>query len=106
MSGPDLDRMERVVVEGRADITAGLARAEVVSGASLPELVQGAEAMKATMAAQQEPVPAAATAGLSAPPTVLVGGSAPTPAGAHSVGAAHAENAQRAVEVAAQIGAW
>lgn len=49
MSGPDLDRMERVVVEGRADITAGLARAEVVSGASLPELVQGAEAMKAAM---------------------------------------------------------
>ena len=64
------------------------------------DVVAASALLTTTMPAQRELVAAVAAAGLAASVKVLVGGSPTTAAWARDIGAAHAENAMRAVTVA------
>jgi trimethylamine corrinoid protein len=77
--------IERFVAQARA------VEADVVAASAL---------LTTTMLAQRDLVRAIATADLPRPPCVLIGGAPTTAAWAAEIGAAHAENALRAVAVA------
>ena len=64
------------------------------------DVVAASALLTTTMLAQRELVQAIAAAGLPRAPRVLVGGAPTTAAWATAIGAAHAENAMRAVAVA------
>lgn len=64
------------------------------------DVVAASALLTTTMTAQQRLVAAVGTAGLARPARVLVGGAPTTAAWAERIGAAHAENALRAVAVA------
>jgi methanogenic corrinoid protein MtbC1 len=67
------------------------------------DVVAASALLTTTMPAQRELVAAVAAAGLASSVKVLVGGSPTTAAWARDIGAAHAENAMRAVTVAESL---
>ncbi len=67
------------------------------------DIVAASALLTTTMTAQRDLVEAVATAGLARPVRVLVGGAPTTAAWAAEIGAAHAENAMRAVAVAESL---
>jgi len=67
------------------------------------DIVAASALLTTTMPAQRELVGAVRAAGLDASVRVLVGGSPTTSAWARDIGAAHAENAMRAVDVAESL---
>jgi methanogenic corrinoid protein MtbC1 len=67
------------------------------------DIVAASALLTTTMPAQRELVAAIAAAGLDGSVKVLVGGSPTTTAWARAIGAAHAENAMRAVTVAESL---
>jgi trimethylamine corrinoid protein len=84
-----------------ADVTAGafVERARAVGA----DIVAASALLTTTMPAQRELVAAVAAAGLASSVKVLVGGSPTTAAWARDIGAAHAENAMRAVTIAESL---
>jgi len=87
------------------DLGADVPVAEFVARARAVEadIVAASALLTTTMPAQRELVGAVAAAGLAPSVKVMVGGSPTTPAWAHAIGAAHAENAMRAVAVAESL---
>jgi methanogenic corrinoid protein MtbC1 len=67
------------------------------------DIVAASALLTTTMPAQRELVGAVEAAGLASSMKVLVGGSPTTPAWARNIGAAHAENAMRAVAMAENL---